>query len=230
MATKKGSKKKPSPAARTRTTGASRSKTKPIKRRTSSGASKPARDPNASLIRAVQAGDAKATTAALAAGADPHALDPSGALIARHAVDRHYRTVVNALLKAGLDVNRPLDDDEWSFLMYAHDEKIARALIDHGADVNYRSAQGKGETVLTMACGIHPKLVGVYLEAGADPNLARRDGWTPLHIAGWERNAKVIAALLAAGARDVPRPEDGHRAIDDAIQYGNDEIIALLKR
>lgn len=114
--------------------------------------------------------------------------------------------------------------------MYAHDETIARDLLAHGADVNYRSPRGKGETVLTMACTIHPKLVDLYLASGADPNLARGDGWTPLMLAGWERNATVVAALLGAGARDVPRPEDGRCALDDAIQYGNDKIIALLKR
>lgn len=93
------------PSAPRKTTATKRATTRD---RRATGAPTLARDPNLALFQAVLSGDAKATSAALAAGADPHAVDESGALIARLAIDRHDRKTVAALLKGGLDVNRPL--------------------------------------------------------------------------------------------------------------------------
>jgi ankyrin repeat protein len=60
---------------------------------------------------------------------------------------------------------------------------MLRLLLDNHADVNKRS-DWDDATPLFAACGFRNlKAVRLFLHNGADPNKARRDGYTPLHAA-----------------------------------------------
>ena len=89
---------------------------------------KPATTLATTLVRAVEAGDAKAAARALADGADPHLEDGSGRLLAARCVERGQLAIVKAFLDAGLDAGRTVEHG-WSLLMCAHDEPVARALL-----------------------------------------------------------------------------------------------------
>ena len=77
-------------------------------------------------------------------------------------------------------------------------------------------------------CG-HDDVVRVLLEAGAKPNLAELDGFTPLMAAARSGNPATVQLLLQAGADIHATATDGRTAIKIARQDRNQKIIALLE-
>ena len=77
-------------------------------------------------------------------------------------------------------------------------------LIDHGADVNYRT--NDGETVLYLVAGLersNPEAVEMLIRNGADVNCVDKDGSVPLvrAIAGFKDGyPETVTPLLKAGA------------------------------
>ena len=67
-----------------------------------------------------------------------------------------------------------------------------------GADVNDVAPQGTSALVVAAHSG-HGDVGALLLEHGADPNAAGA-GYTPLHGAILQKDARLVAALLAAGA------------------------------
>ena len=74
----------------------------------------------------------------------------------------------------------------------------ARLLVAAGADVNDVAPQGTSALVVAAHSG-HGDVGRLLLEHGADPNAAGA-GYTPLHGAILQKDARLVAALLAAGA------------------------------
>ena len=69
----------------------------------------------------------------------------------------------------------------------------------------------------------------VCLEAGANPDARRKDGFTPLHTAAANNeNPAIIAALLEAGADPDARSKDGFTPLHGAAVNENPAIIAAL--
>jgi len=73
------------------------------------------------------------------------------------------------------------------------------------------------------------QLAQLLIDAGADVNLADKDGWVPLSVAAFYGHAEVIKALLAAGADATKEVEDGDTAYDKAVAWDHPECAALLK-
>jgi serine/threonine-protein phosphatase 6 regulatory ankyrin repeat subunit B len=92
------------------------------------------------------------------------------------------------------------------------------------------SARGRdGVTALLMAVQMkHPHIVDALLAAGADPNIARNDGYTPLMVA---HDADMARRLLDAGA-DVNarlRTRDTALTLAACRYFDTDEsLVALL--
>ncbi len=123
------------------------------------------------------------------------------------AVGHRHVAAVEALLRHGADPN--LAVPPWTAagvataggrrpLHLAADvscRRIARMLLDAGADVDARDADG--ETALSLATRHRyaHKLVELLLDRGADPHVRTRDGRTPLDRARDYRCARVVAAL-----------------------------------
>ena len=106
-----------------------------------------------------------------------------------------------------------------------------RALLDAGADVNERLADGMSALVLAVY-NAHYELAAALLERGADPNAAAQ-GWTALHQVAWSRrpnrgfnmpaavptgnldSLELVRRLVARGAdvnaRMTKEPRDGNR-------------------
>ncbi len=71
---------------------------------------------------------------------------------------------------------------------YGH-AKVARILLEHGADINLQDK--KGWTALMLACFFEQdKAAKLLLEHGADVNIKNRKGKTALDI-GY-KNAKIL--------------------------------------
>jgi uncharacterized protein len=79
------------------------------------------------------------------------------------------------------------------------DVRIARLLLDHGADANAQQ-EGGYRPLHAAAQGGNVELAAVLLDHGADPSLGRDDGETPIETAAALGNDEV-ASLLRGQAR-----------------------------
>jgi quinoprotein dehydrogenase-associated probable ABC transporter substrate-binding protein len=132
-----------------------------------------------------------------------------------------------ALMEAGADVNTPSGDEGLTPLMIAAGQTspaegamflpgstrptdIARGLLDRGADVN---AQSKSGVTALMVAATHnnPPMIGMLIDAGADPAVKNNLGQTAADVA--ERNGnleaqqaiKVLSAAKSASAPESDR-------------------------
>jgi hypothetical protein len=144
-----------------------------------------------------------------------------------------YKSIVDAMLKRGIDVNIR-DTDGMTPLMIAAEAghtDVVESLINKGADVNARSKNRyiPGETALMNAAEKgHTATVQVLLANGADANARDKEGRSPLMEAVKGRENTVIKALLAHGADVNARDSDGATALKYAAQKGLKDIVKTL--
>ena len=107
------------------------------------------------------------------------------------------------------------------------DAPAVRKLIDDGADVNARDAEGSTPLILASFYA-SPKCVELLLEKGADANAANEDGVTALIRAA--TNHEKTRLLVDAGAKVRVRTADLGNAplILAARRAGNSRTVRLL--
>jgi ankyrin repeat protein len=76
--------------------------------------------------------------------------------------------------------------------------EIVTLLIEAGADVNFKNADGSFPLLFALVTG-NLRIVKLLIEAGADVNAKDKDGRTPLSLTD---NSEIIKILKAAGARE----------------------------
>lgn len=145
---------------------------------------------------------------------------------------------VEAALAAGVPVDVPmtgldgLDGVTPLMLAVSHGRAdVVRHLVEHGADVNRKSAHGDTPLALTAVEGDNT-VASLLLEAGADVDaLHTGGGYQPLHIAIRARSLAVVRKLLAHGA-DPNAASDFGSPLMLAAAYGIEggELIRLLLR
>jgi ankyrin repeat protein len=114
---------------------------------------------------------------------------------------------LRAILADDADAARAWSLDGFTALHYAayfDGPEAARALIDHGADVEAVSAN---EEFAPQARPLHSAVaagrgdvVEVLLHAGADPNARQHGGFTPLMAAEQTGNLELAELLIRHGA------------------------------
>src|SRR4051795_1464566 len=107
------------------------------------------------------------------------------------------------------------------------DTRAVGKLIEAGADVNARDAEGNTPLILA-AFYAGPRCVEVLLEKGADPNAANRAGVTALIRAATDYEKTCL--LIAAGAKVGVRTADlgNTPLILAARRAGNSRTVRLL--
>ena len=102
--------------------------------------------------------------------------------------------------------------------------RIAKILIESGADVSIRNQSGS--TPLYAACGVeYPELVKLLLDSGADPNQPSYSEIKVIEVAREVKNSQIIALLNEA--------INTESAVDDAKGFGStkeDDTIGLKEK
>ena len=114
---------------------------------------------------------------------------------------------------------------------YYRDLEMVQVLLDYRVDVNARSVNGY--TPLNYALmGRYkdqgPGVVRLLLDRGADPNLPKKDGSTPLHRASQLGEIEIVRLLVKHGASVEAQDERGKSPLDVASGEQREEIIKLL--
>jgi ankyrin repeat protein len=188
------------------------------------------------LLAAAGRGDLAGVRAALVAGGDVRASDPTGATALVLAAYGNHVDVAAALVDAGSDVNHKDRSQQSAYLVatseVGDDPRLLDLTLAHGADVAaLDSFDGTG--VIRAAHRGYPLVVGRLIAAGVDVDHVNNLGWTALLEAvilgdGGPDHQKVVAALVAAGADRTIEDRNGTTALEHARAKGQTEVVRLL--
>jgi hypothetical protein len=146
---------------------------------------------------------------------------------------------VKLLLERGAKLNlRTEHGNALNFAAFCDRREVARLLLDRGIDVEVPGQRivsfrrgDKGFTPLMYACLSErndPTLVKWLIERGADVNAKASTGETALSVAQQRGNTKIVAALLAAGAKiDEPQKFEVKAAHWNADQVAHADVASL---
>jgi len=143
-----------------------------------------------------------------------------------HAVQYKHWETVRSLLMKGIPVDSKASLYENSegacygsplfYLIDSDDNEHIAFLVEHGADVNYLSTDGR--TILMLAANANsPKSTKYLIEHGADVNKADDEGQTALHRAVKAQHFEFARMLIEAGADINAKTKDGETALTLAL-------------
>ncbi|MGN7864593.1 ankyrin repeat domain-containing protein [Chryseobacterium sp. 22458] len=137
---------------------------------------------------------------------------------------------VKELMKQNPDIINQINENGFSPLIlacYRGNTEVAKYLIDHVKDVNYKSRQGTALSGLSVK--YNKDLVTYLLNKNADPNIADETGSTPLFWAVKFGNKELAELLLKNKADKSIKDLQGMTPFEYALQTNNKDIINLLK-
>ncbi|WP_299181554.1 ankyrin repeat domain-containing protein [uncultured Chryseobacterium sp.] len=139
-------------------------------------------------------------------------------------------TEVKELMKQNPDIINQTNENGFSPLIlacYRGNTEVAKFLMDHVKDINYKSQEGTA--LAGLAVKYNRELVQYLLSKNADPNIADATGSTPLFWAVKFGNKELIELLLQHKADKSKKDSMGMTPFEYALQTNNKEIINLLK-
>ena len=108
---------------------------------------------------------------------------------------------------------------------------VMAAFQKAGADFNVIAGQSKAGTALGICVGgRNPELVKFLLDAGANPNLANRNGETPILFAAMANDVTMIRLLMDAGAWVKTENADGDGVLHYAVRGAELARVAELEK
>lgn len=163
-------------------------------------------------------------TLLLDAGADPNAQTRTWG----HTVDASYfacganAALFELLLERGADATVAISHAVWGKKFDLAD----RALV-HGADLDRATANGKPLLNDLIRWGQIPQTMWM-LSHGASPDVPDTDGWTAAHQAASRGNARLLKAVIDAGAHLTRRDKSNFTPLDVACRAKRDKLVAML--
>jgi quinoprotein dehydrogenase-associated probable ABC transporter substrate-binding protein len=95
---------------------------------------------------------------------------------------------------------------------------IAKGLLAKGADVNAQAANG-ATALMIAAAHNSPPMIGLLMDAGADPNIKNKQGQTAADVAKLNDNMEAAQAILVLGSsRAASNKESGGSAAGASSQ------------
>ena len=159
------------------------------------------------LMLAAENNQLSIVKALLSKNADPNLQDNNGWTALMKAVYRGNTDCVVAIAdRSRQEVNRGL----LVAALMGHKE-TAKALLDHGAEIDSRAEDGRTPLMLAVSKG-NADLVSFFLREGADPSLADKSGATAASLAS-AKGSREVASLLGS----VPPPSAGGSAQNSAM-------------
>lgn len=143
---------------------------------------------------------------------------------------------LEARIEASPELVKQLAPDGFPLLcLAAHfgHEKIVDLLLAKGADPDAVAENVMRNRPLHSALAIKDpvvahRLVQKLLDAGANPNVQQKGGWTPLHAAAIHGRLETLELLLARGADPTLAADDGSTAQVLAARAGHEDIVRRL--
>jgi len=213
-------------------------------------------DKSIPLYTAVQSGNLETVNNLLTHGADVNAGDDQGNHALHIAAKACRMDLVETLLAHGADVNIKDRDGETPMDRFAQsscrDEKLAKLLGEHGAQMSIWGATGlgvyeqvadilknnrqlvaakdhAGQTPLHIAVGTgHLSIAQLLLDEGADVNATDQGGYTPLHSAARAGHLEIAKLLLDHKADINATNEDGRTPLHYASLSSDVAVLKLL--
>ena len=137
--------------------------------------------------------------------------------------------VVNALLKLGVDINA-VDKEGRTALHGARTAAIALKLIRKGAKTNVRDNAGCLPLHEAAKKGLKDVMTPL-LTHGEDINAVDKKGRTALHYAAQLWNGRgVTMKLISAGAKADVKDNSGTTPLEEAKQWGHQDIVEILQK
>lgn len=119
--------------------------------------------------------------------------------------------------------------NKWTPLCFASfigNRKAVIELIENGANLNFKDANGQSPIILASIAG-NVEEIRILLKHGANINDMDINGSTPLIHAASQGNIETVKILVESGC--IIKPNKGQSALDFAVFYQQDEVIVYLK-
>lgn len=184
------------------------------------------------LVGACLGKQGPAMRALLDAGASPNARDHYGGALSRLITYGGDVDLARMLLDAGASADSPGVNGETAIFEAVErgDEAIAKLLIERGANVNHKAENELVPLHEAVRGQPNPRFVDILCEAGADPNICKKQS-PPLIWAAQEASAEHVQRLLAHGARvDCRASYLAETPLHAAFSRGRDDIAQVLVR
>jgi ankyrin repeat protein len=180
------------------------------------------------LLLAAQYGHLDACKLLLFSGADIHQEKSTDHSLLINALIGGNLELVEYLIAQGASIEGQPDSN--TPLIEATKRKhidIVKTLLTKGAAVNRRDSLGR--TALYFACANNSlETVTLLLQAGADPNLAIDNEYSPLFGAASRGSVPIFNCLLQKEVSFFPDPNMAHKALTAATRGGHFEMVVLL--
>ncbi|KAM3722182.1 Ankyrin-3 [Dirofilaria immitis] len=156
-----------------------------------------------------------------------------GALGLHSAAAAGFENVVQMLIARGTNVDIKTRDNYTALhvAVQAGKASVVEALLGYGADVHVHGGT-IGETALHIAASLTTEdaieCAIMLLKSGAQPNVKRNDGETPLHIAARNPLSGMIRLLLSEGADPKICSNNSESVLHVAAKSCNSEAVTLI--